>query len=253
MTVLTSLFRFAVGFVFVAVMSLLTLVALLPLLPFRVARIKLCNVYGKIIGRTITAIAGVKVAFSHRERLDGSMPAIYVMNHTSALDAFLGIWMCPIGGCGVFKKQIVQVPFFGQIAWLSGHLLLDRGNHQRAVESLRTTAALMKKHRLGVWIMPEGTRSKDGRLQPFKKGFVHLAIATGFPVVPVIVHGAHHNWKNGSFTKYVPMDMDIEILAPIDTSGWAEATASDHAQAVHELFTARLRDDQKPLQVPVAA
>jgi 1-acyl-sn-glycerol-3-phosphate acyltransferase len=253
MTLLSSVLRLLVGFVFVATASLITVVLLIPLLPWRITRIKLCNVYGKVVGRTITAIAGVKPRFAHRERLDGSMPAIYVMNHTSALDAFLGIWMCPIGGCGVFKKQIAFVPFFGQIAWMSGHLLLDRGNHQRAVESLRVTGELMKKHRLGVWIMPEGTRSKDGRLLPFKKGFVHIALATGFPVVPVIVHGAHHNWKNGSFLEYTPMDMDIEILEPIDTSTWKESTAGEHAAFVHDLVASRLRDDQKPLPATTAA
>jgi 1-acyl-sn-glycerol-3-phosphate acyltransferase len=253
MAFLSSLFRLTVGFIVVAVGSVLTICVLVPLLPWRVARIKVCNVYGKVVGQAIVRIAGVRPLFSHRERLDAAMPAIYVMNHTSALDAFLGIWMCPMGGCGVFKKQIVQVPFFGQLAWLSGHLLLDRANHQSAVESLRQTADLMKQHRLGVWIMPEGTRSKDGRLLAFKKGFVHLAIATGFPVVPVVVHGAHRNWKNGSFLEFVPMDMDIEVLAPIDSSTWKEETAGDHAQAVHDLMAARLRDDQKPVALPVAA
>lgn len=253
MNTLTSLARLTLGFLVVMVLSLITLVVTLVLLPFRIARIKACNVYGHVVGRSIVAIAGVTPKFSHRERLDGSMPAIYVMNHTSALDAFLGIWMCPIGGCGVFKKEIVRVPFFGQIAWLSGHLLIDRKNHGRAVEALAKTAALMKAHRLGVWIMPEGTRSKDGRLLPFKKGFVHMALATGFKVVPVIVHGAHKNWELGHFLRFVPMEMELEILEPIDTSSWKEETAGEHAAAVHELFVAHLHADQKPLPVALPA
>jgi 1-acyl-sn-glycerol-3-phosphate acyltransferase len=131
------------------------------------------------------------------------------------------------------------------------HLLIDRFNKERAVEMLKETAALVKKHRLGIWILPEGTRSKDGRLLAFKKGFVHLAIASGIPVVPVIVHGAHKNWEKGTF-RFVPMTIDIEVLPPIDTSGWKEETAAEHADAVHALFAERLRDDQKPAPTPAA-
>ena len=246
MRTLTSLLRLAAGFLFVAVASVVTMAVCLVLLPWRILRIKACNVYGHVVGRTIVAIAGVRPKLDHRERLDGSMPAIYVMNHTSTLDAFLGVWMCPIGGCGVFKKETARVPFFGQVAALSGHLLLDRGNKGKAVEALQDTAAMMKQHRLGVWIMPEGHRSETGRLQPFKKGFVHLAIATGYPVVPVIAHGAHKNWELGTF-RFVPMDLRVEILEPISTAGWKEETAGEHAALVHDLFQAHLPDDQKAL------
>lgn len=246
---LGSLFRFLFGFFVIAVGSVLTIAVLLLLMPWRVARIKLCNFYGKTVGRSVTAIAGVTPKVDHRERLDGSMPAIYVSNHTSTLDAFVGIWLCPYGGCGVFKKEVARVPFFGWLAVLSGHLLLDRFNKERAVELLRDTASFVKKNRLGIWIMPEGTRSRDGRLLPFKKGFVHLAIASGFPVVPVVVHGAYKNWEKGTF-HFVPMTLDIEVLPPIDTSGWKEETAGQHADEVHELFVRTLRDDQKPLPAP---
>lgn len=253
MRTLTSFLRLAFGFVAVAVWSTLVIVVLLLLIPWRVARIKVCNFYGKTIGRTIVAVAGVRPNIANRERLDGSMPAIYVANHTSTLDAFLGIWMCPYGGCGVLKKEVARIPFFGQLAVLSGHLLIDRFNKDKAVEALKGTAALVKRHRLGIWIMPEGTRSKDGRLLPFKKGFVHLALATGLPVVPVVVHGAHKNWEKGAY-RLNPMQLDIEVLEPIDTSSWREETAGAHADAVHEVFVKRLREDQLPLgPVPAKA
>lgn len=243
---ISSALRFVVGFLVIAVMSVLIILVLIPLIPWRVARIKVCNFYGKVVGRSITALAGVTPNVSNRERLDGSMPAIYVSNHTSTLDAFVGIWLCPYGGCGVLKKEVARVPFFGQLALLSGHLLLDRANRGKAIEGLREVGELVKKHGLGIWIMPEGTRSKDGRLLPFKVGFVHLAIATGVPVVPVIAHGAHKNWEKGTM-RFHPMVLDIEVLPPIDTSGWKEETAADHAKQVHDLFVEKLRDDQKPL------
>jgi 1-acyl-sn-glycerol-3-phosphate acyltransferase len=249
---LSSLVRLSLGFLLIALSAVLWMLALIPLLPWRVLRIKACNAYGKTIGRSIVALAGVTPVIRNRERLEGSMPAIYAPNHTSTLDAFLGIWMCPWGGCGVMKKEVHRVPFFGWLYLLSGHLSLDRGNTAKAIASLKETAALVKKHRLGIWIMPEGTRSRDGRLLPFKKGFVHLAIAAGVPVVPVVVHGAHLNWEKGTF-RFRPMQLEIEILAPVDTTAWREETADLHAQEVHDLIAARLHADQKPAAPALAA
>jgi 1-acyl-sn-glycerol-3-phosphate acyltransferase len=225
MRTLTSLARLLVGFTFLAFGSTAIIVVLLLLIPWRVARVKVCNFYGKTVGRTITWLAGVTPNVAHRERLDTTMPAIYVSNHTSTLDLFIGIWLCPYGGCGVLKKEVARVPFFGQLALLSGHLLIDRGNKERAVEALKGTAEFVKKNRLGIWIMPEGTRSRDGHLLPFKKGFVHMAIAAGLPVVPVVVHGAHKNWEKGTF-RFQPMTLDIEVLEPIDTSAWKRRPVS---------------------------
>jgi 1-acyl-sn-glycerol-3-phosphate acyltransferase len=235
----SSVIRFCIGFVVLAIGSTLCLIAAILLLPWRTARIRLCNFYGKTVGQAITRLAGVTPRFANLERLDGSMPAIYVANHGSTLDAFICIWMCPYGGCGVFKKEIIRVPFYGWLAALSGHLLIDRGNHGRAVEALKNIAEVVKKHRLGIWMMPEGTRSKTGELLPFKKGFVHLAIATGLPVVPVILHGASRNWKTGTF-KFVPMTLDIEILEPIATQDWSEERAAEHAEHVRTLFVDRI-------------
>ena len=232
---LSSFIRLSVGFVVLAVISIITLIILPFLMPFRIARIKVCNVYGKVAGRAIVALAGVTPNVSNKEGLNGTMPAIYVMNHQSSLDAFLGVWLCPVGACGVFKKEIVRIPFYGWIAYLSGHLLIDRGNKGKAVEALRDIAVLMKKHGLGIWIMPEGTRSRDGALLPFKKGFVHLAVATGLPVVPVVIHGAHRNWEAKTF-QFHPMVLDVDVLPPISTLGWAEENAAQHADFVRGIF-----------------
>jgi 1-acyl-sn-glycerol-3-phosphate acyltransferase len=246
MAALGSAARFVVGFSLVAVASTVTIALALVLLPFRVLRIKLCNYYGKIIGYSITRIAGVTPRVHNGERIQQAYPAIYVANHTSTLDAFLSIWLCPVGGCGVMKKEVTKIPFFGQLYLLSGHLRIDRGDKGKAIAALDDTARLVKKHRLAIWIMPEGTRSKDGRLRPFKMGFVHLAIATGLPVVPVVLHGVHKNWVKG--TLFVqPTTVDIEVLEPIKTDGWRVETAREHAEEVHARFVERLAEDQRPL------
>jgi 1-acyl-sn-glycerol-3-phosphate acyltransferase len=245
LSALSSALRFVLGFSLVAVASTFTIVIALLLLPFRILRVKLCNYYGKVIGYSITRIAGVKPIVHHGERIGQSHPGIYVANHTSTLDAFLSIWLCPVGGCGVMKKEVTRIPFFGQLYLLSGHLWLDRENKGSAIAALAGIAKLVKKHGLSIWIMPEGTRSKDGRLRPFKLGFVHLAIATGLPIVPVVLHGVHKNWVKGTYFVQKAR-VDIDVLPPIDTSGWRAETAREHAAEVHRVFAEALREDQKP-------
>jgi 1-acyl-sn-glycerol-3-phosphate acyltransferase len=241
-----ALLRLAAGGVLFAVVSLVFLALAIPLLPFRVLRVRLCNGYGKLCGRSIVWLARAQPRVAHPERLQGSNPAVFVTNHAATLDVFLGIWLCPWGACGVFKKEIVRVPFLGWLAVLSGHLLIDRRDHERAVKTLDEAARFLSQNRLGVWIFPEGTRSRDGRLQPFKKGFVHLAIQAGLPVVPVLVHGAHKSWRKGELPGIREMQLDVEVLEPIDTSAWRAETAAEHALAVQRLFEQGLREDQRP-------
>jgi 1-acyl-sn-glycerol-3-phosphate acyltransferase len=234
-TRITSALRLTLGFIFVAITATFWFIVAIPLLPWRVVRIKLCNYYGKLVGYTITRLSGASLEVTGKPRLDASFPAIYVANHTSTLDAFLSIWLCPVGGCGVVKKEVARIPFFGQLYQLSGHLMLDRGHHDKAVAALADTAALVRKHRLGIWIMPEGTRSRQARLLPFKSGFVHLAIATGLPIVPIIFQGVHRVWPPGRLL-ITPSPIAITVLDPIRTDTWKPETAQEHAQEVREVM-----------------
>ena len=83
------------------------------------------------------------------------------------------------------QKTIGIYSFFGQIYWLSGHLLIDRSNRESAIASIKEVTQIVHKNLLSLWIWPEGTRARDGRLTPFKKGFVHLALDTKLPIVPI--------------------------------------------------------------------
>lgn len=241
--VISSLLRVGVGLVYMAVATLVFAVGCLLLLPWRAARIRLCNHFGHVTGRVCMALAGATPAV--RPIRDGSVPAIYVSNHTSVLDIFLGIWLVPTGTCGIAKKEIVWYPFFGQLYFLSGHLMLDRSNRASAVEGLRTLADLIAKHRLGVWMWPEGTRARDGRLLPFKKGFAHLALATRLPIVPVVVAGAHRAWEKHSL-RIRPTRLDVQVLDPIPTDDWTPENLDEKIEDVRRRFVEALPADQRP-------
>ena len=252
MSRIPSFLRVLIGLLVLAPSATVCFTLALLLLPSRIARIKLGNYYGKFIGRVVIWLAGAKLEILNKEGLDGSFPAIYIANHTSSFDAFLSIWLCPVGGCGVMKKEVAKIPFFGWAYLLSGHLRIDRSKHAKAVAGMADMARVVKKHRLGIWIMPEGTRSLTGRLLPLKAGFVHMAIATGLPVVPVILHNVHHVWPLGGL-HVTGGPLKIEVLAPIATGAWKAETAQRHAEEVHDVMAAALSPEQRPLPVAVAA
>lgn len=233
--------RLVLGFLLVATTSFLWIPVAVLLLPWRVGRIKLCNLFGKTVGHGVVALTGADLVVHDRERINASMPAVYVANHASNLDVFLCFWLCPFGGCGVVKKEFVYLPFIGLLYLLSGHLRVDRQNHERAVSILKQTAAFVRQNRLGIWIMPEGTRSVDGSLLEFKRGFVHLAIAAGLPVVPVVIRGAREVWPKGSL-RFFARPVEVSVLPAVDTSAWREETAASHAQSIRAMFLEKLAD-----------
>lgn len=239
-------FKLIVGMTFLIVLFVPVLPTLLFLLPWRKARIYFTNYLGTVVGWTLMWISGSTVTVEGREHFNGTQPAICVGNHTSIVDAFTSVWLSPRGTVGVAKKSILNYPIYGQIWYLSGHLVIDRSNPKSAIESLNKLGEFVRTKGLQVLLWPEGTRSRDGRLLPFKKGFVHLAIATGLPVVPMVTTGAHEVWDKGSL-KIKEVPIHIKFLPPIDTSEWKTETVSDHALEVWNIIHDSLPPEQRPL------
>lgn len=236
---LSFLIRFIIGFTWLTFWSTLCILLMILAIPFRTLRIKIGNFCGKIIGPFITRIVGTKLVVKNKTKLNNSTPAIFVTNHTSALDVFIGMGLCPYGGCGIGKKEVARIPFLGWAYWLSGHLLIDRGNHQKSIESMAKLSDFVKINKLSIWIWPEGTRSMNGELIPFKKGFVHLALATKLPIVPVVLHGAHERWPAKTMQFY-PGEVKVRILDPIQTNDWGPDNIDSHVQEVKDIMAKAL-------------
>jgi len=231
--------RFIFGFTWLATWSALCISLMILTLPFRTLRIRIGNFCGKMIGPFITRIVGTKLINPDHEKLKSLTPAIFVTNHSSALDVFISMGLCPYGGCGVGKKEVAKIPFFGWAYWLSGHLLIDRSNREKAVDSMSKLSDFVNKNNLSIWIWPEGTRSMNGKLIPFKKGFVHLALATGLPIVPIVLHGAHERWPAKTMQFY-PGDVRVEVLDSIQTDTWTKENIDEHVEEVKGLMAKAL-------------
>lgn len=243
---LPSLLRILAGFLWLLVSAPLHAAVLVLLMPSRLARIRSCNLWGWVNGRVLLWIGGARLQVQGREHLRADRPAIYVSNHTTIHDIFLGIHLGPLGVVGVAKKEVVYYPLFGQLYWLSGHLRIDRGDHGRAVAAMTALAELVRRHRLSIWMWPEGTRSRDGRLLPFRKGIWHLAVETGLPIVPVVVRGGHEAWGKGTL-RLRPVTLEVDVLPALDTSDWAGRDKEACVAAVRQVFLDRLPADQQPL------
>jgi lysophosphatidate acyltransferase len=243
---ISSLIKLIIGWTFMFLAFLVLFVVLIVCLPNRLARIKACNHFGTVVGHFFIWLSGCPLTVTGAEHLDSEKPAIFASNHTSVLDIFLAIWLSPTGTVGVAKKQIIYYPFFGILYALSGHLRINRGNSKEAIASMKELGQTVKKHSLSVFIWPEGTRSRTGRLLPFKKGIVNLAIQSGLPVVPFVVTGAYKSWEPRTHT-ICKVPIRVDVLAPIDTKNWSVDRIDEALEEIHECFRKTLPRDQLPL------
>jgi 1-acyl-sn-glycerol-3-phosphate acyltransferase len=247
MAAIVSVLKLLVGLAVLLAAALLQTAILLALLPFRVARIRSCIVFARLIGASSLALIGCRLNVTGREHLDRRRPAIYVVNHVSLLDFFIAARIMPYGTVGILKRQVVYYPILGQLVLLTGHLRIDRENREGAVASLKALADLVRRARLSIYLSPEGTRSRTGRLLPFKKGPAHLALQTGLPIVPIVVQGAHTAWKPDSLALRGGR-IQVDVLPAIDTSAWTPETTSLRMRELHDLFAEHLPEDQRPVE-----
>jgi len=137
--------------------------------------------------RLILLCAGVKVEVEGREHVPAG-PAIYAANHVSALDIPLLFAHLPVDFRIIHKRSLYWAPVVGAYLYFGHHVGVDRKNAFRAKRSLKLAAERIRGG-MSVAVFPEGTRSPDGRLQPFKRGTFVLAQDAGVPVVPVSLLG----------------------------------------------------------------
>lgn len=159
----------------------------------------------------------VRVEASGLEHVGATKTAVYMSNHQSVLDIGAIVETLPVSWRFVAKKELTYIPFFGWALGLSDQVVIDRGNRRRSVESLRRAAERVRGG-VNVIIFPEGTRSPDGSLQPFKSGGFHLAIDAQVPIIPVTVSGSSRLSPKGSL-RVRSGTIQVAYGAPIPTAG----------------------------------
>ena len=141
------------------------------------------------ITRNGLRLAGVRVVVEGIERIHPADTYIYMANHVSNLDPPVLITRLPHRTSVLVKKELFKVPILGRAMLLADLVPVDRKNREAAVNSMRHAEEVMSRG-LNLTVFPEGTRSRDGRLLPFKKGPFYLAMDSGVSIVPVTILGS---------------------------------------------------------------
>jgi 1-acyl-sn-glycerol-3-phosphate acyltransferase len=196
--------------------------------PYRLARI-----WGRLCLRTW----GVRVEVRGAEHVPAG-PAVYAANHGSALDIPILFGYLPAEFRIIHKRSLYLAPIVGQYLYLGGHIGVHRGRPFEARRSLERAAARIRGG-TSVAVFPEGTRSPDAAVRPFKRGSFVIAIQAGVPVVPVSLSGVKDVAPHGLLFAR-PGTVTLTVHAPQPTLGLAADDAHGLAQRVHEAVSGAL-------------
>jgi 1-acyl-sn-glycerol-3-phosphate acyltransferase len=181
--------------------------------------------------------------------IDRSRPCVIIANHQSNYDLFvLGNIVPPRTVC-IGKKSLKWVPLFGQLFWLAGNVLIDRGNPLRARLAIRQTTDTLQQRDTSIWVFPEGTRNQGKGLLPFKRGAFQMAIDAGVPIVPVCVSTyvremRLNRWDSG--------EVIIRSLPALSTTGLTSDDIPDLIALCHSQMQACIEQMDAQLRAPAA-
>jgi 1-acyl-sn-glycerol-3-phosphate acyltransferase len=165
----------------------------------------------------ILCLAGIRLRVSGREHIDPARRYVILSNHASFFDPPALVLALGLQYRWVIKKEVRKVPLFGLALETSRNLFIDRARGSDALESIKRGVAQLPEA-TSILIFPEGTRSWDGRLLPFKKGGFLIARDGQLPILPVTIRGSHGRLPKGT-AAFSSGLIDIVIHPPVETAG----------------------------------
>ena len=180
------------------------------------------HLVARLWGRSILFVSGVHVDVKGLEHIPAGRSCILMANHQSNFDIPVLLGRLPIQFRWLAKEELFRIPIFGRGMRGCGYISIDRTNRKLAFQSLKEAARKIREG-VSVMIFPEGTRSRDGKIRPFKKGGFVLSVDAGVPILPIIIYGTHTIMPKGRLL-VKSQDVRMEILAPIHTSEYTRKT-----------------------------
>jgi 1-acyl-sn-glycerol-3-phosphate acyltransferase len=196
------------------------------------------------------AVSGIDRIAGIRVRVDGleNIPTgacLFACNHVSYVDPLALVPLIPRRVSVFLKKELFRIPILSIGMRLTGYISVDRANRKSAVASVESAVRQLRSG-VSIVIFPEGTRSPDGRLRPFKGGACVTAIQAGVPVVPVSIAGTQKLMPKGKWAIH-PGDVYIKFGPPVDVSQYG----ADRRDEMLSLIEMRVAQGLPPEQQPV--
>jgi 1-acyl-sn-glycerol-3-phosphate acyltransferase len=180
------------------------------------------HLVGRFWAKSIVFVSRVKVSVQGLENIDPGATYVYMANHQSMFDILSLLGYLPVQFRWLAKIELFRIPVFGYAMARVGYIGIDRSNRKSAYRSLQEAAQKISQG-VSVVVFPEGTRSTDGQIQPFKVGGFHLAIRSGQPIVPVVICGSHHVMPKGRL-RIKRGQIILSINPPIETGQYKDKT-----------------------------
>ena len=191
----------------------------------------------KMWGKLCVFANGVRVKMEGLDNLRKGSPCIFMSNHQGSYDIFSLLGYIPFQFKWLAKKELFSIPVLGWGMSAVGYISLDRAGTRETVEAMNRAAQKIQQG-MSVVIFPEGSRSPDGCIQPFKKGGFTLAIKSKVPIVPIAIAGSRQIIPKGKMTVN-PGNIRIRIGQPIETERCSMKDRNSLMERVREAISSQ--------------
>jgi putative phosphoserine phosphatase/1-acylglycerol-3-phosphate O-acyltransferase len=198
------------------------------------------NFLTRLWPQTVLALSGVKLNVTGAEYLTAARPAVFLFNHRNNFDIFMVAALVKDNWTGVAKKELETNPLVGPLGKLMDAAFIDRADTAAAVAGLAPIEEAARKG-LSIVVAPEGTRLDAQTVGPFKKGAFRIAMATGLPIIPIVIRNSDAVAGRNSTTLH-PGTVDIAVLPPVSVAGWTVDTLPERIEQVRASYLTMLAD-----------
>jgi 1-acyl-sn-glycerol-3-phosphate acyltransferase len=189
---------------------------------------------------SILRIARISLTVRGLENLDPSEQYVFMVNHQSNIDIPVLVQsLTQFQLRWIAKKELLWVPLFGWAMWATKHIIVNRSDPTDAVKSLERAKRRIAAG-ISVVVFPEGTRSRNGKLLPFKKGGFLLALKTGKNIVPVTINGSGQLLPSGDW-RLRSGNVEVIVEKPITTETYRAGSIRLLSDRVRQAIAAHLR------------
>jgi 1-acyl-sn-glycerol-3-phosphate acyltransferase len=176
----------------------------------------------------------IRVEVSGLERVEPRTPYVFMANHASFLDGPILASAIPRPVRIILKKPLFKIPILGLAMSHVGFIPVDRRGAKGGQTSMREAARLMREHGYSFLLFPEGTRSRDGALQAFRRGGFFLALESRTPIVPVTIGGTHELMPMGQWYARKGT-VTIVFHAPVPVDGYGPDSMGEFMDKVRDM------------------